>query len=347
MNEKITKILNKMKQITVTNKSISLKILSALIVIIAIIVIVSCFNKTKYGNSTGNNNNLGLAVQDGKWIYYVDIDDNEPVGICKVKNNGKKTEKIVEGTMYELNILDGYIYCIEYDEDNDQFNLIKIKTNGKNKETLARDIDEDTITVTEKWVYYYKNSNLYRVTLDGTDRSKITDKKVSYYCIDGSWIYYIYEKEGNQYIAKMKLNGEKNIKLAKADELNHYETLYIKSGKIYFILTKTEKNYNQTYYLGRMNKNGKNMEQIFKIDTNVQHINMQKNGIYYTVTENYDEYAIKYIKYNGTNKTTIKKSTKAMNINIIDDWILYLGNDEDDNMKLKMIKIDGKKEKDL
>ena len=347
MKEKIMKTFNNVKRVIITNKSLSLKILSALIVIIAIIVIASCFNKAKFGNSIGNNNNLGLAAQSGKWIYYVDIDDDKPVGICRAKNNGKKTEKVAEGPYYELNIIDGYIYCIEQDEDDSQINLVKIKTNGKKKETLARDIDNRVITVTKKWVFYYKNNNLYKVKLDGTDRSKIADKKISYYCIDGNWIYYIYSKEDNQYIAKMKLDGEKNVRLAKADEANYYETLYVKGGKIYYVFTKTEENYNQTYYLGKMNKDGKKSEQVFKIDTNVQYINMNEDGIYYTTTENYDDYSIKFVKYNGTDKKTIKKTTEVSNINLIDDWIIYLSEDDDYNMTLKMIKSDGKKEKDI
>ena len=43
--------------------------------------------------------------------------------------------------------------------------------------------------VMEKWVYYFKNSNLYRVRTNGTDREKISDRKISYYQIDGSKIF--------------------------------------------------------------------------------------------------------------------------------------------------------------
>ena len=46
-------------------------------------------------------------------------------------------------------------------------------------------------------------------------------------------------------------------------------------------------------------------------------------------------------------KKTIKKTTEASNINLIDDWIIYLSEDDDYNMTLKMIKSDGKKEKDI
>ena len=124
----------------ISNKSLYLKILEGLIIIIAIIVIGSCCKSTKYGNSSGNNNNFGIAVQDGKWIYYIEMDDDEPTGIFKVKENGKKTEKVIDGNIFGLNIIDNYIYCVEYNEDDAQYNLIRVKTNGNNKETLAKDL---------------------------------------------------------------------------------------------------------------------------------------------------------------------------------------------------------------
>ena len=170
MKEKVMNFLKLAKQFILTNKSLVMKMIAVIIVIIAIIVIASSLNGTKVGNAASNSHNLGLAVQDGSWIYYVAVDDDEPVGIYKVKNNGKKTEKVADGYMYNLNIVDNYIYCLEYNEDEERNDLIKIKTNGKNKETLARDIDENQIMLVDKWVYYYKDNSLYRVKTSGTDR---------------------------------------------------------------------------------------------------------------------------------------------------------------------------------
>ena len=56
-----------------------------------------------------------------------------------------------------------------------------MKTNGKKKEVLAQDVDASQVIAMEKWVYYFKNSNLYRVRTNGTDREKISDRKISYY----------------------------------------------------------------------------------------------------------------------------------------------------------------------
>jgi len=347
MKEKVVKRFQFVKKIIEANKEIARKILAGLIILIALIVIASCFKGTEYGNLEGNSNNMGLAVQDGKWIYYVEIDNEEPVGIYKVKTNGKKTEKVVDGNMYYLNIIDNYIYCLEYDEEEARCNLIKIKTNGKNKEILARDIEKREITAVDEWVYYYKNNNLYRVKLNGTDREKVSDREISCYQIVEDDIYYIYEKDRVQYIAKMDLDGEDTERLAKADEDIEFETLYVKGGKIYYITSKQNEEYDRDYYLYKMSKKGKNNERISKIDTNIQNINMQDDLIYYTVTEDYNTFMIKSVKYNGTDKTLIKKNSMAININLAEDWIVFLGENDDGDSIMKMITTDGEKEKNL
>lgn len=347
MKDKLMKGIEFIKNIISTRKQLIIKIMAPLIIIIAILVISSCFKEAEYGNSTANAYNLGLAVQDGKWIYYVETDAGEPVGICRVKNNGKKEEKVAEGQMCYLNIIDNYIYCLEYDEDNYRNNLIKIKTNGKNKQILARDIDDEQIIATNKWIYYFKSDSLYRAKLDGTSREKISDRDIEYYHIDDHWIYYIYSNEGSQYIAKMKLDGDDAQRIAKAEETTKYQTIYVKGSKIYYVISKANENYDYTYYLCRMNKKGEKIKQICKLDANVQDISMQEEIIYYTVTKDYDEYEIKSIKYNGTNKKTLKKSEDVSNINIVGNWILFLGLDDDYEDTIKMISLDGKKEENL
>ena len=347
MKEKVIKIIQLIKGLINTNKSLSMKIVAGLIIIITILVIASCFNGNEYGNTAANINNMGLAVQDGKWIYYVGIDNEDPVGIYKVKTNGKKIKKVIEGEIYYLNIIDNYIYCVEYDEDDAEYNLVKIKTNGKNKEILARNIDDREITATDDEVYYFKNEKLYKMELNGTDKEQVSNKNITYYQIYKNDIYYIYKNEKSQYIARMELDGDDTERIAKADEDIQYEALYVKGGKIYYIASQLNDNYDTEYYLYKMSKNGKNAEKICKVDTNIQNINMQEDFIYYTVTENYDSFMIKSIKYNGTDKTQIKKSGMAININLVEDWIFFIGENEDSNFIMKMITTEGEKEKNI
>ena len=55
----------------------------------------------------------------------------------------------------------------------------------------------------------------------------------------------------------MKLDGEKSERISKAEEDRKYEAVYVKGGKIYFIVAKQNENYDYTYYLYKMNKKDK------------------------------------------------------------------------------------------
>lgn len=351
MKEKLLSALKNVKQFIRDNKYIAMKVVAGIIIVITLCVVASGLRKPEVFNYSGNSSNLGLAVQQEKWIYYVEIDADEPVGICRVKNNGKKTEKVVEGYMYYLNIVDNYIYCLEHDEDSKQNNLIKVRTNGKHKEILARDIDDAQVLANEKWVYYHKNDNLYRVKLNGTDREKVSSKKISYFHIDGNWIYYIYENnEGNDYIARMELDGDDAQRIAKADVEEHYQQLFVKGNKVYYITAKyNEEDFETEFYLYKMNKKGEKVNKICNLGTDIIDINMHEDRIYYIIQEDVDEHTLESIKYNGTGEKTIsiRKTKTMLNTNLTEDWVIYLGENEDSDIVIKMISKDTKKEKDL
>lgn len=246
-----------------------------------------------------------------------------------------------------LNVIGNYIYCIEEDEEKGQNNLIKIKTNGKKKEILAQDVDASQVVAMEKWVYYFKNSNLYRVRTNGTDREKISDRKISYYQINGGKIYYIYSIEGSQYIATMKLNGKKATRIAKIDENQQCKALFVNKNKIYYILSGEDDSLDREFYLYKMNKKGEKINKICKIDSNLKEINMQEDAIYYTVMNDYENYTAKSIKYNGTNKTTIKKAKSLEHLNVVKKWIAVNTINEDYDTIIQIISKDGQKEKNL
>lgn len=347
MKEKVSEKIKSVQQFVKTYNKQSRLVFAALVIIITILVLAKCCAKEDFSKIAGNTYNDGIAASKGKWIYHIEVDNNHSVGINKTKANGKKTVKVSEGYYKYINVVGNYIYCLEIDENNSQKDLIRMKTNGKKKEILARDIDENQITVTDKWIYYHKNDSLYRAKLDGTDREKVSNQNITYYQISGNKIYYIYKKDSSAYIAKMNLNGEKSERIAKADATEEYEALYVKGGKVYYIVSKANENYEYEHYLYKMNKKGGGVSKICMIDTNIKDIIMTEDRIYYTITEDYETYQIKAIKYNGTKKETIKKSKYIAGINVVDNWIIYLGINEDSEGQMNMIKLNGKEEKCL
>ena len=61
----------------------------------------------------------------------------------------------------------------------------------------------------------------------------------------------------------------------------------------------------------------------------------------------YENYTIKSIEYNGTNRITVKKAKSFDNLNIVKKWIAINTINEDYDTIIQLISKDGKKEKIL
>ena len=97
MKFKFMEYINKIKEAIQNNRKITAIVIASFIMLITVIVIASCIRPKKQGNTAGNSYNTGIATQEGKWIYYIEMDNSESIGICKVKQNGKNTKKVAEG----------------------------------------------------------------------------------------------------------------------------------------------------------------------------------------------------------------------------------------------------------
>ncbi len=106
-------------------------------------------------------------------------------------------------------------------------------------------------------------------------------------------------------------------------------------------MSKINDNYDINYYLYKMNKKGEKIKKICKLDTNIDRINMQSDKIYYTVTKDYETDSIYSIEYNGTNKEKIKDLNPIKSLNITNKWIFVTTVDEEYDMAIEMISIDG------
>lgn len=322
------------------HRNIFFRILAGLIIIVTIMVIASVLKKDKIGNTAGNLiANHGISAEEGKWIYYIEFDDGNPVGIYKVKNSGSKTKKVKGGYFEYINVIDNYIYCLEKDEEKNQYNLVKMKTNGNKKETIAKNIDYAPVTAAGDRVYYFKDGSFYRIKTNGSDRQKLSDKNISYYEISGNMIYYIYENEGSSYIAKMKLNGDKNLRIGKMDD-SSYIALHVKGNKVYYIMYDSE----HKYKLYKMKTNGEKEERLYTFSNSIDNINMQDDTVYYVLKDGSDK--ISKINYKAGDKETIKKLDEVEAIGISGKWVFYV-QESDNDIIIERITQNGKKEQSL
>lgn len=334
-------IRNKIMPLILKNKIISIAIAVVLFLLVMGLIIICNIKSTE--NTTGNLNNLGFSVQSGNWIYYLGYDEGNADGIYKVKENGNKKEKVSDSYGYYLNESGSYIYYL----DSEESNLVRIKKNGEKKEIVVTDVDYAKITISDNWIYYFKNSNLYRVKTNGEEKQKISNKSIENYEVIGNWIYYSYYNDGEYIIAKMKTNGQDISKI----NSQAGKVFFVDGNNIYYI----NENYDEeqaktTYQLNKMNKNGENKEKIIdifgKVDVNT--INFDGKYIYYAKLNEDNEFGIYKIKSNGDNETKIDDiKGYATSINIHENWIYYPDQNENGDIEIYRIKTNGKDKQTL
>ena len=158
---------------------------------------------------------LNLNVVDG-WIYHgqeniINLVRGEvPLGIYRVRIDGTDLERIIDDTGLHLNVVDGWIY---YPSQTSNRNLYRIRTDGTGRERLS-DHAVNILQVMDGWVFYNlisqhlialagspftliddsmeltERSYIYKVRIDGTERTRISDVNSWQILAYDGWIYY-------------------------------------------------------------------------------------------------------------------------------------------------------------
>ena len=93
--------------------------------------------------------------------------------------------------------------------------IYKVKIDGTNKSKVA-DIKtfNGNMIVEQDWIYYVDDSNFYKMNSDGKNVTKL-ESNVNLFDINNGWIYYgsLSENEKDNYINKMTLEGLDKTKL--------------------------------------------------------------------------------------------------------------------------------------
>ena len=326
---------NKIIPLIMKNKKISITVLA--VVIIAILIVCVVPSNKKIGNTNGNLENSGFSVNIGKWVYYFGYDQGSADGIYKIK--GDKKQKVNDDYAIYLNKSGKYIYYLDAKEDS----IVRVKTNGKDKETIVKDVDKATVTVTDDWIYFFDNSSFYRVKTNGENKKIISKKFIENYQVVGDWIYYSYMSDGNYVIAKMKNDGESVSKI----DTQAGKSFFVNGKNIYYI----NKNYDEEKYeLYKIKTNGKGKKKIADINETVDlsSVNFNENEVYYTKKNENLEIAIYKMDLKGKKETKVVDiNGYTTSINIQDDWIYYPDQDDKGNVQMFRIKTNGSNKQSL
>ncbi|MEY2195636.1 DUF5050 domain-containing protein [Neobacillus sp. BF23-41] len=261
------------------------------------------------GNTAGNILNSGIVGKENEWLYYNKRQGTALYGTLSIIKTDltMDTPLMAKDDPTYINVLNGWVY---YRNGRDNGKIYKIKIDSTERTKLTDDSSTD-IMVAGNWIYYANQSDgakLYKLNVDGTGRIKLNEDQSSAINLIGNWIYYQNVSDG-QKPYKVKIDGSKKTKLNDTSAYN----IQINGYWIYFRNPADE---NRIY---KMTLDGSNKIKLSDVPTST--FNVSNGWIYYTTVDvpGGDLYKM---KLDGTGKTFLNEHF-VTNTNIFDDWIYY------------------------
>lgn len=150
------------------------------------------------------NNSIDCFEVEGDWIYYCNTDDK---GIYKMKTDGSDNTFLYSDRTYRINVANGWIYYISHQDGM----LYRLRTDGSLREIVCAETIYQFI-VSGDWIYYTcPLQGLYKVKIDGQDKTLFIDEFIEYaFNMDNDWVYYG-DLDG---LNKISINGYERTKLS-------------------------------------------------------------------------------------------------------------------------------------
>ena len=206
---------------------------------------------------TGNGHVSEVSVV-GEWVYHTRVNDSITSewyrltgAIYRMRLDGTEAELIVNDFGTFLHVIDGWIYYLNQDSN---FNLYRVRTDGTGHERISDSVII-TMNVADGWVFYNlfsqrhlgapeslfsqliddsiyisQNSYIYKVRVDGTERTRLSNVNSNTILVDDGWIYYT-DFDNNFVLYRMRLDGTEVMRVID-DPVN---TPNIVDGWIYYV----------------------------------------------------------------------------------------------------------------
>ncbi|WP_042348768.1 DUF5050 domain-containing protein [Bacillus massiliigorillae] len=135
-------------------------------------------------------------------------------GIFRLNLVNKSIDQIANMDARYYKIVNNKIYYLAYSDMNWSNKSIYVSDlNGKNKKKLTGTVS--SFTTEGSYLYYQTYNGLYRATLDNKSKVKLTSSQAEKPIISDKTIYYINKSDKNK-LYKMNLNGTNNSRLTQS-----------------------------------------------------------------------------------------------------------------------------------
>lgn len=155
------------------------------------------------GNTGNNLINMGLAAEQGDWIYFASKSGYN--SLYKMRKDGTSIKKLYDGYMGSINVLGDWVYF------SNAYKLCKIKTDGSEYTQIGNESIMN-FSIIGNWVYFNVYEGIFKMKTDGSEKVKLSNDNISQFNIEGDWIYYsnISDHMG---LYKIKTDGSNRVKL--------------------------------------------------------------------------------------------------------------------------------------
>ncbi len=278
----------------------------------------------KLGNTIGNINNGGFAVEGEDYFYYL----KDALRLCRSEKDFSNEITMIENAsgdgMWHLNIVDDYLVYLKDD-------LIRYKLADKKKSKVPIQKYMIDLHIKDEWVYFIRlrksDHAIYRMTLNGENLQMLSDVDTLDIAIFEDKIYYSYKSDGMDYLDTMNLDGTDKTTLA------HIKTrdMIIEDEGIYYL--------SDDFKLSRLNEDG-TVDVIS--NEKISHYCKTDQFFYFTkfgdgeINENMGLYKM---NLKGQNILELSDGRLEEGISILGDWILYRSSEDNKYPTLKRVSI--------
>lgn len=161
--------------------------------------------------------------------YNTDLKDSNKI-IVKIPNTVGNTPTNLKfsGTM---SVQEEYIYYRVH-----QKGLYRMKTDFSDNTRISEDITYN-LNVVGDWIYYVDSITyqVFKMKLDGTDKTLVLDKKVSGLQVHNGYFYYLGMDSANK-LYRSNLEGQEEVLLSS----NYVARFYIQNNKLYYTIANID-----------------------------------------------------------------------------------------------------------
>ena len=276
-----------------------------------------------------NNNTQTVTSARGNTIISLTI-DNTTMYVNGVAKPLDTPACLISGrTLVPVRAISEAFGCdVQWDGTNNSV----IITSSISKKSNANLANDGHFVFANGWVYYCKDSKIYKMKTDGTNKQIIYNDYATSLNLVNDWLYFVSKNKIN----KIKTDGTEMTVLTSINWV--YDCMVVDGNKIYYV--------DESCVLSKANLDGSNITRIGYVTT--LFFQVEGDWIYYNPEISPSGLTfgnICRIKTDGTQQSKIIDSS-TYDFNVVDGWIYY-DNSEYQNSGIFKARIDGSGKKKL